>query len=195
MGISKKATKTQGNIVLELDGRPAFDVFSEAIGSLKSDGSIQTNDIAHLGLAVKRPGSQSDIIKPEKDGQVLVARVPFVVDKDKKILIFGGPIPSGIEMFFCHRTVDSITKGAFDMIEDIKKRLNSKKPSAILAFECFARTAPFLGTEETDKENKELQKRLGPNTPWLGTVVHGELSPCNGTNTYFNYTYPIIVFV
>jgi small ligand-binding sensory domain FIST len=92
-----------------------------------------------------------------------------------------------------HRTVADVLEGTRRVVRELVDRVAGKRIRAVLAFECGARTAPFLGEEATLAENLELQHTLAPDAEYAGVVVWGELFPVGGRPAFHNYTYPLLV--
>jgi hypothetical protein len=78
------------------------------------------------------------------------------------------------------------------MARDLRARLGDRTIRAVLGFECGARTKPFLGMENTLRENLSLQATLGGAT-WLGMLAWGEVFPTAGKPAFHNYAYPLLV--
>ena len=78
---------------------------------------------------------------------------------------------------------------------ELSTRLSGRKPWAVLGFECAARTYPFLGEANTNKEHQELRAAIAPESPWLGMMAWGEIGPCAGRPAFHNYTYPLLLLV
>src|SRR6185369_11217899 len=101
-------------------------------------------------------------------------------------------IPAGTRIMLHHRTTEDVLDGARRMAESLRRRLAGKPVRAALGFECGARTRPFLGEDDTLKENLMLQREIGPDAAWIGGMFWGELFPVAGQPTFHNYSYPIL---
>jgi hypothetical protein len=188
-------TKTSGNRVLEIDGRPALEVWREATGH--SAGELLVQDyLASWAIAVEQDYELSGRLGSERRTAHMI-RAAVGIDEDSGALIFQAGIAEGTRISFHHRVVDAVLSGTDQMGHDLAQRLQGKTPWAFLGFECGARTVPFLGTEKTVQENAALRAKLGAGVPWLGMMAWGELAPCaHGTRAAFhNYTYPLVALV
>jgi hypothetical protein len=187
-GVTMTLTRADGNVLLELDGRPALDVWREAIGA-RPDEVLNQAHTAALAMGVEK-----NVTIAGRDESVYLIRAAFGFSEKTKGIVVQAAIPQGSKILFHHRTVDVVRKGTVAMGEDLARRLDGKSPWAVLAFECGARTAPFLGRAGTLEENLALQSAVAPAAPWLGLLAWGEVASLGGNNpTVHNYSYPLVV--
>ncbi len=186
-GVVMTLTRAEGNKLLELDGRPAIEVWREVTGC--SDEQIYDQEyVSSWAVGVER---EFDV--DGKKQQAFVIRAAFGFDLDRNAVVVQAAIPEGTRIMFHHRSVPAVKDGALAMAKDLKQRLNGKEPWSVLGFECGARTSPFLGEGETLSENIEIQRVIGPQTPWLGMMAWGEIAPLGNLPAFHNYTYPLLV--
>ncbi len=188
-GVAGVVTKAQGNLIFEIDGRPAIEIWREVTGCSDSDLMTQSH-FAIWALGVERTATVG--------GEVLsdhVIRGAFGFDSQTGAVILQAAIPEGTNIMLHHRTVEEVLSGTSAMADDLKRRLQGRKPWAVLGFECAARTYPFLGPANTRDEHKALRGAVAPGAPWLGMMAWGEIGPCLGQTAFHNYTYPLLTFV
>jgi len=189
-GISMTVTKSEGVQVLEIDGKPALDVWYESTGH--SEGAVVHQDYLFawaLGLQQRVEGGSDAAAETET-----VIRSAFGFDPAARAIIVQAGIPSGSKVMFHHRTVEDVLSGTEAMAKDLAGRLSGRSPWAVLGFECAARTFPFLGPTNTRKEHEQLRGAIAPNAPWLGMMAWGEVGPSGGQAAFHNYSYPLVVF-
>jgi hypothetical protein len=190
-GISMTLTRAQGNRLLELDGRPALDVWRECVGCAEED-ILNQDHTAALAMGVER-----HVLRNGRQEPVYLIRAAFGFDRAAKAVVVQAAIPEGSTIMFHHRTMQVVKDGTVAMGKELRARLGDKRPWAVLGFECGARTAPFLGLADTVEENVQLQRAVAPHAPWLGLLAWGEIAPYAaepGTAPEFhNYTYPLLV--
>jgi hypothetical protein len=179
VGVELQVTRTEGNMLLELDGQPALDIWREITGASDISDVYASASVA-IGVPVE--GAQ--------DGYLL--RAAFVFDPNTKGMLLGAAVPEGTRVTLYHRTVEHVLDGAAQMARELKQRLEGKQLRAVLGFECGGRTRPFLGTEATNQENRALQAVVGPNAEWCGVICWGELFPVGGKPGFHNYTFPLL---
>jgi hypothetical protein len=188
-GVTMTLTRADGNVLLELDGRPALDVWREAIGA-RPDEVLNQAHTAALAMGVEKKVAIPGAVREES---VYLIRAAFGFSEKTRGIVVQAAIPQGSKILFHHRTVDVVRKGTVAMGEDLARRLEGKSPWAVLAFECGARTAPFLGRAGTLEENLALQAAVAPAAPWLGLLAWGEVASLGGDPTVHNYSYPLVV--
>src|SRR5256885_3482012 len=164
-GIVMTLTRAEGNRLLELDGRPALEVWRESMGA--GEGEIFNQEmIAGVAMGVER-----QIVENGRSQDVVLLRSVFGVEREGKAIVLQAAIPEGSKIMFHHRTVKVVREGTRLMGEELASRLAGKRPWAVLGFECGGRTTPFLGPAETLEENLALHKAVAPQAPWLGLIA------------------------
>jgi len=191
-GVAMTVTGAEGNRLLELDGRPAAQIWYEATGA-SPDAQMLWEYMASWAIGVER---RHEIAGP--DGPVPAVahmiRGAFGFDKDDAVILQAA-VAEGTRVMFHHRTVDQVLKGTEKMAADLAARLGGRRPWAVLGFECAARTFPFLGAANTLSEHRSLRAMVAPDSPWLGMMAWGEIAPLGGSPAFHNYTYPLVAFM
>jgi len=186
--VSAMVTKIANNVILELDGRPALDVYADFVGlGPLTELTNDVNSRVALGFELRPPELAVDSPSP------YVVRGPFVLDLARQGLVMGASVPVGTRVVLHRRSVQATLEGAQGMARALLVRLAGRLPKAVLGFECGARTEPLLGAQVCQQEQEMVQSILGREAAWLGMLAWGELAPFGGCTTYFNYTYPIAV--
>jgi hypothetical protein len=186
-GIEMTLTRTAGNKIFEIDGRPAIDIWREITGCEESD--INNQDyVASWAIGVARHFRSA-----EGEQTLYVIRAAFGFDLEAGAVIVQAAIPEGTPIMFHHRTVPVVTDGTAHMGRELAQKLAGRRPWCVLGFECGARTQVFLGQAATLQENVALQKAVAPDVPWLGMLAWGEVAPAGATPAFHNYTYPLAV--
>jgi hypothetical protein len=192
-GVTITVTKTDGNKILEIDGRRAHDVWCEQTGLNPKAGSLVHQDwVASWAIGVERRYQVAGPNGP-KDEVARMIRGAFGVDSEQGSIILQAAVAEGTKVMFHHREISHVLEGTKAMGTDLARRLQGKTPWAVLGFECAARTFPFLGAANTLEEHAGLRKAVAPNAPWLGMMAWGEIAPLGGQPAFHNYTYPLTV--
>jgi hypothetical protein len=187
-GLTMTVTRAEANRLLEVDGRPALEVWRDITGWAEGE-TIDQNHVAAWAIGIERPVTAVD-------GQTKSAyaiRAAFGFDPNEKSITLQAAIPSNTKIMFHHRTTAAVMEGTKVMGGDLAERLRSRRVWAVLGFECGARTSPFLGAKATTDENVALQAAVAPDAPWLGMLAWGEIAPVGGEPAFHNYTYPLVV--
>ncbi|MEZ4398600.1 MAG: FIST N-terminal domain-containing protein [Kofleriaceae bacterium] len=182
IGLELVATRTDGNQVVELDGRPALDVWCEQLGVA---AVRDVENTANWALGVRPPAGTSY--------EGLVTRAPFGFDVDARTLVFQAPIATGATVQVCVRTQQAVMGGAAAMAQRLAAALAGRTPVVALSFECGARPAPFLGAEDAAAEVVGIQAILPAGLPWFGMYAWGEIAPVGEHTEFHNYTFPLCV--
>jgi len=192
-GISSVVTKAVQNQVLEIDGRPAIDVWREVTGCSPGD-LLHQSYFATWAVGVER---SSRVQGPHgiEERKGLVIRGAFGFNMETGAMILQAAVPEGTKIMLHHRTVEDVLNGTTAMATDLSRRLGGREPWAVLGFECAARTYPFLGPNNTREEHRALRQAIAPAAPWLGMMAWGEIGPSAGQTAFHNYTYPLVVFL
>jgi hypothetical protein len=177
VGIEMTVTKSDGNIVLEFDGRPALAVWQEYCSEAPED--LEHSGAIGIGL-------------PTRDPDVYIVRCAFGADTERSGVLFQAAIPEGSTVMLNHRTVSGALNGTSAMGKRLSERLRGKNLRAVLGFECGARTKPFLGKEATVKENRDLQEQVGSQAAWLGMLAWGEVAVFDGRAGFANFSFPVL---
>ena len=185
-GLAHKVTKSQGNRVQEIDGRPALDTWREVTGHT-GDEVVTQQHMAAWALGLERRISDNGV-----PGVAHMIRGAFGFDEAGAVILQSS-VPEGASVTFRRRTNEDVLDGTREMARDLKARLQSRRPWAVLGFECAARTGPFLGAVNTNQEHEELRAAVAPSAPWLGMMAWGEIAPLGGAPAFHNYTYPVVV--
>ncbi|MCA8977221.1 MAG: FIST C-terminal domain-containing protein [Planctomycetes bacterium] len=179
VGVCMQVTKADGPTLLELDGRPAVEVWAELCG----EADPQVEHAANMAIGLPREMSPQDVCR---------VLAPFGTDRARGGIVMHTSVAVGTEVMFHHRAEEGVRAGTRAMATDLVSRLGERRPRAVLGFECGARTAPFLGAEATLAENIELQQALAPEAAWLGMLAWGEVYPLHRGSAVFNFTYPLL---
>lgn len=118
-------TYARENVILELDGRPALDVFEEALGVRLGARGLSYLDV-HLAVQ-----------EPERPG-VDTLRALWGANVGERTLYCGNRIDSGLRVRLAQVRPDVIlARQAQSMAE--ARRLLGRKPAGALCFDCYGR--------------------------------------------------------
>jgi len=169
-------TRCDGNLLAELDGRPALDVFKEDIGEMLSKDLSRVAGYIFAGLPV--PGSDT--------GDYLVRNL-VGIDPTEKLLAIGDILEEDAQLIFCRRDGDSALADMQRMLRDLGKR--AQVPiKAGLYFSCLGRGRYQFG--ENSEELKMIRDVLGE-FPLVGFFANGEISH----NRLYGYTGVLTLFL
>ena len=167
---------TQGNLLAELDGRPALDVFREDIGEVLSKDLSRVAGYIFAGLPV--PGSDT--------GDYLVRNL-IGIDPKEKLLAIGDILEDDAPLMFCRRDGESAREDMLRMLKDLKKRAGDKIRAG-LYYSCLGRGRNQFGANS--EELKMISDELG-DFPLVGFFANGEISH----NLLYGYTGVLTLFL
>jgi hypothetical protein len=176
------ATAVDGTSVLELDGRPAVDVYLERLGADPSVGSsadaFSSFALTHPLALVRRRGDEIRwVAGADLERRSLKCNVEF--QRNAQVWLTEGD---------CASTIDAVGVACDQAIG----QLNGAKPIGAIAFNCAARRA-VLGDDGAQLEVAEIAKHLG-GIPVAGLYTYGEFARVRGPNGFHNQTLVMLVF-
>lgn len=185
IGSARIATRSEGNTLYELDGKPAISLYEDYFGK---DRPLIDNNEPFAKLAVTYP---LGIPAPNKDGYLI--RDPLQV-KENGAIVCAAEIPQGSEVFLMIGSKEEAVEAAVDAANKALAQLHGKTPKVALLFNCIARKKLLLlkKQEEIDK----IHAVLGKNVPLIGFYTYGEQAPLGGevvTCSFHNETDVIFV--
>lgn len=168
IGLPMKATKSEGAVLKELDGKPAVSIYEDYFG--KKAEELRKEPLARmaitypLGMAVE--GSDE-----------LLIRDPITVDENGWITC-AAEIPEGSEVRLMIGSKDKAIDAAKDAARHALDQLNGKKAKAVIIFDCIARQKLF--GRDAHNEIEAIRKVIGDDVPVIGFYTYGEQAPLGG---------------
>ena len=169
-------TRCERNILVELDGRPALDVFHEDIGEVLSKDLSKVPGYIFAGLPV--PGS---------DTGDYVVRNLVGIDPEQKLLAIGDYVEEEDAIMFCRRDGESAREDMQRMLRDLADRAPGEIRGGVY-YTCLGRGRYQFG--EDSEELRMIRDELG-DFPLVGFFANGEISH----NRLYGYTGVLTLFV
>jgi hypothetical protein len=181
-GVPSIVTRSEGPRVIQLDGRPAQDVYFEKLGI---DGA-EIDDEAFELLAMVHP-----LAEPELSGAV---RPRYVRARDRGgALLCATNIERNAAVEVCDQTAETIVRSAGAAVEDAVSQLE-RPVEAALVFDCAARSAWF-GRPLAQRELEAVATALGEPAPSLaGAYTRGEIGRARGAKGDRNHSVVVAAF-
>jgi small ligand-binding sensory domain FIST len=161
IGPVRRVDQARDNVVMEIDGRPALDVFREDIGPQLAQDMRRIGGIVFAGLPVA--GSDT--------GDYLVRNL-MALDPHHGWVVLGAEVAPGDQIVFCRRDPESARQDLARMVKQLAGRL-SGPPKAGVYVSCVARGISLFG--ETGVEASVIRETLG-DFPLVGFFANGEIS-------------------
>lgn len=161
-GPKRTVTRSEGNILHELDGKSALSLYERYL----SPEEVQNLPASALLFPLL-------IGDPTSPGHEVV-RTVLAIDKDKGTMTFAGDIPQGWSARLMHGAFDALNEGAGQAGQAARAML-PEEPEASILVSCIGRRL-LLG-QAVAEELKSAMQHLGPATPAIGFYSYGEISP------------------
>jgi hypothetical protein len=159
-GPERIITRSKGNTLYELDGRPALDLYKEYLGP---------DDAKKLpGSALLFPLN----IRPEKGSENEMVRTVVGVNESEKSMTFAGDVPEGYIAQLMHGDFGNLIKGAAHAAELAGGAQNNPGSLAILV-SCIGRKL-LLGQNISD-ETEAIAEQFKQKIPMVGFYSYGEI--------------------
>ncbi len=170
-GPERLITRSQGNVLYELDGRPALELYKQYLGDL-ADGLPATGLLFPLA------------VRQDPDDRFLV-RTILAVDEQEQSLTFAGDVPVGKRAQLMQANFDRLIGGAEEAAHQVSN--GSAGPVLSVAISCVGRRL-VLG-DRTEEEVEATAGWLPPGSHQIGFYSYGEISPySDGTCDLHNQT-------
>ncbi|MCS6904925.1 MAG: FIST C-terminal domain-containing protein [Bacteroidia bacterium] len=162
-GPERIITKSEGNILYELDNQPALQLYKAYLGE-------EAAKLPASGL--KFPLS----IRKDKNSEEAVVRTILAIDEEKQSLTFAGDIPQGALARLMKANFDRLIEGA----SEAATRSTLEDNDLAILISCVGRKL-ILG-QRIDEEVESVKEKLGGNTFIAGFYSYGELAPGKALN-------------
>ena len=164
-GPERRITRSQGNVLYELDGKPALALYKEYLGE-RAQGLPSTALLFPLAL------------RPPENREDQVVRTVLAVDESSQSLTFAGDVPAGWLAQLMKCNFDRLVQGASDAAASAAKDLDPSAPTLAIAISCVGRRL-VLG-ERIEEEVDATREALPSGAIQIGFYSYGELSPLGG---------------
>lgn len=176
IGPKRTITASDDNVILEIDGRPALDVFKEDIGPDLATDLRQVSGLISAGLPIAGSDTQDYLVRD------LIA-----IDPRAGWLSIAERVTTGQPILFTRRDHDSATADLRRMLDGLKKRVKTV-PRGAHYVSCIARGPGLFG--EANTELSLIREAFG-DVPLTGFFASGEISH----NRLYGYTGVLTLFL
>ncbi|MBP8984266.1 MAG: FIST C-terminal domain-containing protein [Syntrophobacterales bacterium] len=182
-GPERLVTRSRGNVLYELDGKCALDIYKQYLGDY-ARGLPATALLFPLSIR---------FAEDEKG----VVRCILGIDENDKSMTFAGDIPKGAYACFMkanvNRLVDGAAKAAKGCIQGCGDR--DQVPDLAVLISCVGRK--MLLKQRVEEEIEGVQEVLGPRTVLAGFYSYGEIAPSlpGGKSELHNQTMTVTTFL
>ncbi len=161
-GPERRVTRSVGNVLYELDGRPALELYKEYLGDLAA-GLPGTALL--FPLAVRVGGDEADPL----------VRTVLSVDEQAQSMTFAGDVPQGCLARLMRANTDRLIRGAHDAATAAGEGMAGDGPALVLAISCVGRR--LVLKQRVDEEVEATLEAMPPGSAQIGFYSYGEISP------------------
>ena len=173
------ANKTAGNQILELNWRPAFEVYKEVV---EETGDLNFSSTDFFDISKGFP------FGIQKEGQEVIVRDPIAVEGN--VLTCVGPVSQNVSLYILKGEKDHLINSAKEAAETAMQSKNYKES---LLIDCISRVL-YLGSD-FQEELAAIQKPMKSNIPLEGALTLGEVSSSiEGLLELYNKTTVVTTF-
>lgn len=182
-GPERLVTRSENNVLFELDGRPALQLYKEYLGERQRD---LPSAALVFPLWVREANERTYV------------RTILAVDEASQSMTFAGDIPMGAHVQLMRGNLDRIVEGAAEAARDLgapspalhtraSRAVPTEGTSLCLAVTCVGRR--MVLRERTEEELEAVVESLPTGTLQVGFYSYGEISPLtDGTCGLHNQT-------
>lgn len=178
LGEPVQVTRAQGNVIFEIEGRPAYDIFLELITQFHFEDSSEVFHRLFLGLPLT--SFQTDFTR----SRYLVRNI-MGVNAKQGVLACASQVEEGDFVTFALRDSRKAKEDLVLTLEDLQERADGRKPAFGFYFNCCARGTSLHGTPG---EDTALIREYFPSLPVTGFFSFGEIAPVESVNHLHHYS-------
>ena len=180
-GVDREVTKSKANILYELDGHPALDLYKRYLG----DHAANLPASALLfPLSLRSKAAETSLV-----------RTVLSVNEADGSMVFAGDIPQGEYVRLMKANFERLIDGANDAAEMSKISLKNSDPDLAILISCVGRK--LVLKQRVEEELEIIREVIGPKTTMTGFYSYGEICPIKPFEQHcelHNQTMTITVF-
>lgn len=160
-GPERLITRSKGNVLYELDGRNALDLYKKYLGE-------HAKELPASGLLF--PLSLRSI-----ENTTPVVRTILAVNEDDKSMVFAGDVPEGAYARLMKANFDRLIDGAVGAAKATSRPLVSSPAELAILISCVGRK--LVLKQRVEEEVEGVRDVLGRKPAFTGFYSYGEISP------------------
>ncbi|HEU0016421.1 MAG TPA: FIST N-terminal domain-containing protein [Longimicrobium sp.] len=160
-GPERVITRARGNVLYELDGRSALELYKRYLGEhaaeLPASGLL-------FPLSIRTP-----------DGRCGLVRTLLAVDEAEGSVTFAGDVPEGAVARLMKANFDRLIDGATDAARHCRERIAGGTAELAMLISCVGRK--LILRQRVEEEVESVREVLGGRAVLAGFYSYGEISP------------------
>ncbi|MBT9164883.1 MAG: hypothetical protein DDT22_00747 [candidate division WS2 bacterium] len=166
-------TKSQGNIIREIEGSPAFEAYLGYFGDVTP--RLTPENFPEFGM--RHPLGLPDITG------AYTIRDPLKVEEDGSIFCVA-EVPENSVVRIMKGDNESVIQAAKESAQKAVNSIGKRKPGLAIVFDCVSRLL-LLG-KEAQRELDTIRDVIGRDVPLIGFFTFGEIGSANGGPPVFH---------
>ena len=162
LGLERVVTKSDHNILYELDNMPALEIYKKYLGD-KAEGLPATGLLFPLELKAKHDSEESKV------------RTILAINEEQNSITFAGDIPEGSHVTLMKANYNRLIDGASQAAENIDLCDYRDEDIACIAISCVGRR--LVLKSRVEEELEAILDVLPSQTKQIGFYSYGEISP------------------
>jgi len=165
-GLERTVTKSQDNVLFEVDDKPVLDLYKNYLGP----------------YAAELPGSAllfplSVRLSPESEETVV--RTILSIDEAANGMVFAGDVPEGAKVRFMKANFDRLIDAASDAAQQTFRDELGNNPRLAILISCVGRK--IILANRIEEEVEAVRDVFGERTLLTGFYSYGEISPMSAS--------------
>jgi hypothetical protein len=161
-GPERRVTRAAGNVLYEIDGQPALDLYKRYLGDLAAE--LPASALL-FPLSLRRV----------RDDEEAVVRTILSVDEQQRSMTFAGDMPQGSLVQLMRANFDRLVDGAEDAARGLGGPAAAGPGSLTVAISCVGRR--LILRERAEDEVEAVHQLMPAGSQLLGFYSYGEISP------------------
>jgi len=174
VGVEYKVTHSEGNVIYQIDGRPALEVLRDYLTDDELEDWAKT--LMTFSFGFKAPGHMRAY-----DEYIIRGMLGGKDDATGSITI-PTEVSEGTRIWMTRRDYEKLANGIVRATEEIKAQLGEESARLVFQFDCAGRGKAILREQQKLQLLKMLRQQVGPEVPWLGFYTFGEIAPVGAEN-------------
>lgn len=159
-GVQRLVTQSKDNILYELDGKPALEIYKKYLGEKAKELPASA---LYFPISVENKDSKE------------IIRTIIAVNHTEKSMTFAGDIPEGSYVTFMKANHDRVIDAAAEAASELVLKEYNGEPLLDIAVSCVGRKLTLK--QRVEEELEATLEILPENTLQVGLYSYGEISP------------------
>ncbi len=160
-GPERLITRSEGNVLYELDGKSALDLYRKYLGE-HAEGLPATGLLFPLSLRMNQ-------------GETGVVRTILAINEEDKGMVFAGDVPQGAYARLMKANFDRLIDGSIGAAKTSFEALGSSSPDLAILISCVGRK--LVLKQRIEEEVEGVREVMGERCVLAGFYSYGEISP------------------